>query len=837
MRNLSSIIGLPLAVLASAASAQANIDPPADATRAVEGSVTLRAGSHAATMQTLRVLRQIPLDTIRANPSIALGRTQVNFAPVLNNPGGLINLGARLSTMPQQVELISDHSELVEVEQGLLLHNFVSYRIKPGVCSDGARRRQIGNSGIDCFKMVTEAERTARFATPGDAHYVSDPRRRAGAVAMAQKAAERAHQAVAKHLATFREMLADPVKRQPIVANLGAAEVERLAGLNDESLQAELINTSKHSAEDVLFVPNVDAPASGLVARLQTTPSREAALRQRETMFSDLASRASIAQRSKIKVPAGAGDHFDEFTLLDQDTGEEGVLLTGFTLAKQYEWKARAEVTIDWCVIDCSDTYYVEASAGFHFAVGLRFPIKIGGKTHFNHVNGQDSADVTPTFELINGSSSQFAATGLPADLLFDGKELVAQFGAHGGFGYSLPSLLGAALGIPGSGGASTSVEIDATDYLPAPFTGGQFRPPAPHDSNPPRFMKVFDQIDLLGGIANFGVAGAVVNPAVGFELRSNDLHLTLHDLVNGTERKLTQSGQSIPLGVDAVDHSAHFAIGDPVYNLALEVTPGIDPKLFIDIDVWSDSWSWPIWFPQASVELPPGGADFSCHYGTQCARLYKVSSRGIEAKQEDNLAAARDSGQNDIQFASGLNQWKNDFSSNYMSSCTDSACKVGVSFIRTGYALGAQQRHAQNPSLTFQAIKSSYLVGADADAKVLVDESQARQTKVASNSFAALQFAIWSNRCSDSLCIHNLHGILFFEVWEMNAEQQQHPDESTQQIIAKVGQQYAVAAEQEIAASKGRSKKFVFQPMGEAITVPAPHRIRIITPTVRQPQ
>ena len=138
---------------------------------------------------------------------------------------------------------------------------------------------------------------------------------------------------------------------------------------------------------------------------------------------------------------------------------------------------------------------------------------------------------------------------------------------------------------------------------------------------------------------------------------------------------------------------------------------------------------------------------------------------------------------------------------------------------------------------MTFQAIKSSYLVGADADAKVLVDESQARQTKVASNSFAALQFAIWSNRCSDSLCIHNLHGILFFEVWEMNAEQQQHPDESTQQIIAKVGQQYAVAAEQEIAASKGRSKKFVFQPMGEAITVPAPHRIRIITPTVRQPQ
>ena len=111
------------------------------------------------------------------------------------------------------------------------------------------------------------------------------------------------------------------------------------------------------------------------------------------------------------------------------------------------------------------------------------------------------------------------------------------------------------------------------------------------------------------------------------------------------------------------------------------------------------------------------------------------------------------------------------------------------MGFIRYGYALGAQQQHDANKTqVTIQTLRNGYLKGADSDATTLVRESQARQTSKAAKAMGALQFAIWAKQCSDSKCIHDLHALLFFEMWEMEAEQKQHPDESTLDVLKKVG-------------------------------------------------
>ncbi len=813
-------IGLP-------ASAETAIVPPPGASRPIPNSVTLQGGSHADIMRRLRIIRQIPVASARSNP-ISLGRARINFRPVFDNPRALFNVAQRLRTIPQHVDLLADQSELVEVEQGLLLHNIISYRIKPGVCTDAARQRQVSAAGVDCFNKQSDQARAAAFATKSDAHYVKDPAKRAQAIANSQRAAKQMRLDIDKHIAEFRSMLADPAKRAQVEAKIGSAEVVRLSQLDNSKLESELINSAERKSEEVLFIPNADAPLPDKISGMHIVPDPATAAQRRKMMFKALA--------PVIKdPPASPADVNKEFQLVDQDTGNEDVFLTGFTLSKGYEWHAREEITIYWCVIDCSSTYYVEASAGYGYAVGLRFPIQLRGKTHFNRAGGQESADVTPELVPINGTPDQFAATGLPSNLIFDGKELVAQFNAHGSFGYKLPALLGAAVGLPPSGNVGASIDFDLTEYLPAPFTGGHFQPPAPHDPSPSQFVQTFDQIDLLGDLANFGVAGAVVNPAVKFELRSDDLHMTLDDFVANRETTINNSTGTIPLQVSRDDHSAHFAIGDPVYNLGLTITPGVDPKLFIDIDVWSDSWDWPVWFPQASVELPPGGIDFSCHDGTNCARSYGVSEKGREETTQTNVAAASAVGTANVKFTSDLEQWKTDFTNTYSQQCADDACKLGIGFIRYGYALGAQQQHDANPTqVTIQTLKDGYLKGADKDATTLVQEAQARQTAKVAKAIADLQFAIWAKQCSDSRCVHDLHGLLFFEMWAMEAEQQQHPDESTFEVLKKIGPEFAKAAKQIIDDSKERAKAKLIFKLPPAVLSPTPLRPMRLLPSGR---
>jgi hypothetical protein len=625
-RGMAMRYGTYLAVFAATGYAfgqNGAMQPRVTGQRSLPNSTILRGEEHAATMQRLRVVRQYGISDVRSNPQVMLGEMKLDFGPMLNNPKASFNIAQRLRAMPQNVEVREDESDISEIDQGLVIHHVMTFRVLPGKCADSGAKAQIAQAGIGCFTKESTNQHVAEFAMPGNVRYVADPAKREIAIAAYKQKTALADSDANQHIADLRKTFANPSQRATLAAQVGAAEVARMSNLNDDQLKEEIINSSVQHVEQTVFVPKVESSQyAHSASQLRISPSTQemAAGEQllHETIPDSGEANSQFPKLLKIVPPAnfhtqgGAGSSrntTDQTTDIDLGTY---IYLTGFTLGHDYEWSMEVDTTINWCVVGCSSTYSVKLYAGFNYGFGLRFPIQTQLKYHnVVHPNQTSEANLTAAFEPINGSAQQFASTGLESDQIFDGKELVAQVGADAGFNYNLP--------VVGSGGAGFSVGVDFTSLLPAPYTNGHFTPPAPgtHGIDTPY---VFDSIDLLGGLLNFGALGGQVFPAVDINLHSNKLEYTLNDEVLNRQTKVTSTGQTVSVGVDkSKKNDSHFSFGNPVYNLGFTLTPGIDARLFIDVAVWSHNWDWPVWFPQLAVDLPPNGIDFGCHAGTTC--------------------------------------------------------------------------------------------------------------------------------------------------------------------------------------------------------------------------
>lgn len=643
MKSLTLVVAMAACALFSYSSrAAAQMAPGAmpprinQQQRNLPNSVVLRGESHATTMQRLRVVHQYALSDVRSNGRVTLGTTKLNFAPLLNNPKALFNVAQKLRTLPQQVQVSSDQTEMSEVEQGLIIHHVLGFRVLPGKCNDPSVRAQLQNAGVSCFQSESVAARVQGFSIPGNPRYVADPGKRQRAISAYQDKAKQQATETSAHIADLRRQLADPSKRGQFVSAFGAAEVDRVSRLNDDQLKAELINSGEQRIEQTMFIPKLDSVArTPAIGSMRIVPNAQEIARQRQLLASPTSTSPGLTARPMQQGgmvglnPATAAttiaaDHFN-----NKDLGTF-IFLTGFTLGRDYEWSQSVSTTIKWCWVGCASTYSVDLYAGFSYGFGLRFPIQ----THLDykytlHPDNSDLATVKVDYAPINGSPAQYAAAGLGGDQIFEGKELVAQVLADAGINYSLP--------IVGSGNVGITIGKDFTQGLPAPFTNGQFTPPAPcgHAAPCPEDLDaapiIFDNFDLLGGEGNFGVVGGQLFPAVKVGLHSDSLRFTLYDYVNGrqTQTIIANSGRLTPISVaNEPTRSSHFSLANPVYNLGFVVTPGVDARLFIDLDVWSDHWDWPIWFPALTIELPPGGVDFGCHANTVCSRNFDVKGR-----------------------------------------------------------------------------------------------------------------------------------------------------------------------------------------------------------------
>lgn len=720
--------------------------PPQVAVYARPDSVTLKAGSTDAVLRSLPVRRRLTLAQVRTRPVVALaGGSRADLSPVLTNPASTANLAARLRTQPALVQVLAEDTQVIEVEQGLIIRQFLSYKVRTGVCTDPAKRAQLLRGGGACMTRMTDGDRTAAFASPANPRYIADPAKRAQAVQRASAGAIAEQAETAQSIAQFRAMLQDPAQRAAIAAEVGAAEAVRLGALDDAALAAELANAAERQIEQVMFVPANEKHAVMTPGPLRFSPPALA--------------RPAERVEATHALP-------------------ERVFLTGFTLGREYEWRHRVSVTIKWCVLGCKKTYYAEVYAGFSYGFGLRFPIRMGGLYSYQRKDGKDTASVAPVFEPIDGTAADYSQSGLPGEHVFEGKELVAQFNSWAGMAYKLPVI--------GSDGVRWDLGQDFTAGLPAPFTNGQFRPPAPGDANPPTAEIVFANPDLIGGLANFGLAGAKVLPAVKVALTSDRLQLKLRDHISNTDTLMTSSGQTYPLAVNPADHSSRFSIGSPEYNLAFQVTPGLAARLWVDVAVWSDHWDWPVWFPQIGVTLPPGGATFSCHAQTVCAREYVVSPDvAVDTAGETGLPADPIARQAESWRRSFVSEWKPRCSWEKLKLCETAIVAISQT---TANAMEHEIRNVKSfPPLTeINRIVNQRTSEAAARAEQVIRESKVRDIETYGNSLAPVYAAIWAKGCAAQACRDRIQALTGQYVAALVKRQQNAPGLDRDQVVAR---------------------------------------------------
>ena len=760
--------------------------PPGLAGYGSPQSVILHPGSHSQFRSNVAVKRSYSLAAIRTQPVVRLGQRDVDFTPVLQNPDSFFNVAQRLRQEPGLVEVRADTTDIFEIEQGIVVRSFLNYTIKPGACSNAAARRRIAQTGVECFSRLSQTERMRAMSDPNSARYVADPQERARLAAKAAQDSSAMAEDIDAHIATLRSAFNDPARRAELEAQFGADDIARLDTMNDAQLADELVNRGETKIEQVMFVPRMGP------LELEAEAQRAAAGNEQTIFIAPgiLDLKYDPSQEQSTSTPPSATTE-----TIVKSLGER-VFLTGFTLGEQHEWKKRIEVTIAWCLFGCEETYYAELFAGFKYGFGLRFPIEID----LDYTYSSDGkASVAAKFAPINGGIEDYQSANLPNKKIFEGKEFVAEFGGYAGARARIPTLGSPSIRFPNSG----YLEYDFTDGLPAPFSNGQFKPPAPGAEMQP-MVKKFTDIDLIGGIANFGVAGGKVFPAIKGDLTSDSLAFTLRDFGSNKTTLITRSEQVVNLYVDGNTQISRFSIGEPVYDLMFKVTPGVVARLFVDVAVWSDHWDWNIWFPQLAIEFPPGGARFSCHEGTTCTRNYKVSP----TSQSDEAGASN-------MAEIWLEQRANQFEAKWVAECLDEICETAVRIVRLGMVLQVQQKLEQNPgpandpdayAAHYGAISATPIQEAQTLARRMVNESKARMVVKSAEGWAQLWQGVWSKQCLDMICVDKIGVLAKQMVDDSEALQAAQPGKYPSDIITEILAKYKPFALDAIAESKTRT-------------------------------
>ena len=610
----------------------------------VAGSMILENADAVNNVKRLPVLRSYTLTDMRRQSSLRFGDRQIDLKPFLENQRAIPNVAARLQAVPQLVKMRGTVSTVSEVQQGVVIESDLQYSFTAGACHDTASRNNISSLGIHCPERASVPDRgvsqldravplshlSPSVTTENRARYATYYRQQDALVQ--------------QHIAAFRAALKDPRKKAQLVAAVGQAKADEIGALTDDQIKDNIASAGVQHMHETIFVPRTytkKLPPGVLALGAQPAQPKNAA---------------------PAVVSAGQTP--------DQTLGPD-IYLTGFTLGHEYEWQITYSFDIDPCVLGldaitddlasvasslfgispCPMHASVTPYAFFNYGLGLRFPIKTTMQYH-NQTSGKSTASsVRVDFAPFDGSAADYAQAGLSSDKLFEGHEVVAQIGAGAGIKYDLPIL----------GAHNAGVEIpylNLVSYLPAPFSTGNFIPPAPGQvlNSGPIFIT---QVDLFANLFDLATLQATLSPAVEVGIRSHGLSFELDDEKfvgkiagqNATMRPtmLSRSGMTVPISSDAKDHSTDFLITNPVYNVGLEITPGIVLNLGIDLGVWSQSWNPAIWIPQLAVDIPSQGINFSCHDGTVCTHEYKQSSQGkvVEASLAETVKSIQANGCN----------------------------------------------------------------------------------------------------------------------------------------------------------------------------------------------
>lgn len=562
--------------------------------------------------QQTRIVRTLNINQIKQ--PVNLGGYQVSPAMIQQLNRNFNRKVDAIRRIPNLTTINSVNTDIAELNNGLVIRSNLAYTIRLGACN--SQKSALRNAGIDCGIRTSLNQSIRQLSQKSSPQYISNPKRRNKAIKnLRQSKAE-----VLQDAKKARESLKDP----KVIESLGKETVLRLSRLSDEDLAIEAINASEQVIEERVFIPKLDN-FTGLtrIQKLRGNTLNNLKINKGISVSPGAAQRVITAnQRTAGNLPRTAS--------------REDIFLTGFTLGKEYEWRKRWSTSIKWCWVGCKKTYYVEPYANFSYGLGLRFPIQ--AKLEFT---GQGNrAYVQPTLTAIDAEAAQYRQAGLGSNQLFDGQELVAEMSARAGVEMKLPY-------VGRYHPRYTLADIDFTDRLRPPFQGGNFRPPSPGRPLPTMPEVFVQEIDLLGGLADYGVAWAKLHPGIKSELMSNNLNFKLKDNFSNNIHTI-RSGDRKELTVRSGKSSV--TLYNPEYNIAFTITPGVQYNVGVDFGVWGKTWRDEIWIPQLAISLPPGGARFTCHANTQCSRNYEfnVTSGATSSGSSGGNNAGSDSGPSD---------------------------------------------------------------------------------------------------------------------------------------------------------------------------------------------
>lgn len=581
----------------SAQSAPVNL-PAAGALRPASAPVAV-AVPNLSLGNNVRVMAARDLSQLRSVPVVALGGARLDLSALVSADSPFNSSVQRLQRLSNLVTVRDVQSQLIETNRGFIINQTMTVKPRLGACS--TNRAQLNQAADICGNRTTLGASISAISTPGNPRYLASPQARQ----RAQQALELSAQRLSQGVRSARQSLSDP----RVVQLLGQAEINRLQALSDDDLAAEMIDAAETVISEAVFIPNIN----------NLTPF------QRLNRF-------SLAPQLGPQEIARAQQRLQEQLVRAKPQNlnlEQTTFLTGFTFGREYEWRKRIQKTVNWCFVGCAETHYIEPYAKLGFGLGLRFPIK--ANLEFDYQSG-NTASLKTRFAAIDGNEQDYRAAGLESAKVFQGKEFVAQYAALAGINWRL---------LDGHQNFQIGSEEDFTQQLPPPFTGGNFLPPSPGRPTPV-LTKVFDRIDLLGNNVDYGIVGAKVHPAVDIQMTSAELSLTVKDELSGRKTRVG-SGQTVAVNVDRQAGQSRFTLGEPRYNLAFNLKPGLQYQIYVDLVVWEKQWIDTFWIPQLQVTLPPGGVDFSCHAGTNCARQFLVDLSSGASNAVDRNASLKD--------------------------------------------------------------------------------------------------------------------------------------------------------------------------------------------------
>ncbi len=334
---------------------------------------------------------------------------------------------------------------------------------------------------------------------------------------------------------------------------------------------------------------------------------------------------------------------FTKIPIPQQGRSLEMPLLAGFTVDQQDGWLKRWDTTVEVCFwwdpwngwSGCvSSYYYIEPYYNYSYLYGLRIPMALNASTsQVKKTGSKYTGKITTDLDPFNGNAGDYADTGLPANLIYGGREILASL-CHKNCGAGVRGDLPGPKPWPDVLPINVNIgEVNLLSKLPNtwPIKTGQLNPPDVGGNEMLGQTKI--EFDLLFGQANAGVAGAKLYPWLRLDMQGKRIRIQLEkqkrtdcSQVNaGYYRKLTYNNPN-PITKDfSLHNNKNMAFENHDYTFNLKLRPGLGPEVWVDLGVWSDDWSYGPWYFPWGLDSPSYTLDR--HPNTYCAVNFKVTN------------------------------------------------------------------------------------------------------------------------------------------------------------------------------------------------------------------